>query len=77
MRKPEFWNPDKDSWFYGYWCAGPESLPGDGLLCYLDLEGRSENEREFYLVEESKTREDALIKFIVANIDWAIQDIGG
>lgn len=64
MRLPEFWNPDKGSWYLGYWSSGAESLPNDGLLTYHDLEGRSEAVREADLVQESKTPIGALIKFL-------------
>ena len=64
MKLPCFWNPDKNSWFFGYWCSGPESLPRDGLLCYYNLEGKSQSIREKYLVEERKDPITALINWL-------------
>lgn len=55
MKLPEFWRagggPVPYVWGFGYWSSGPESLPGDGLLTYHNLEGRSEEIRERDLVE--------------------------
>lgn len=43
---PVFWHPNKRVWGFGYWCDGPESLSNDGLLCYHNLRGISEEIRE-------------------------------
>ena len=65
FRFPCFWNPDRASWFFGYWCSGPESLPGDGLLCYHDLEGFNEWVREIFLVKECRDPITAFLKWLI------------
>lgn len=61
---PCFWRPAKGVWYFGYWCSGVESLRGDGLLCYHDLEGETELIRELDLVEPSTNPLGAFIRFL-------------
>ena len=65
---PVFWKaggPDVGwVWGFGYWSSGPESLPGDGLLTYHNLEGKSEKVREMDLVELQDSAIKALLHWI-------------
>ncbi len=65
---PVFWKvggPDVGwVWGFGYWSRGPESLPGDGLLTYHTLEGKSEEVREMDLVELQDSAIKALLHWI-------------
>ena len=69
MKFPEFWKagggPLPYVWGFGYWSSGPESLPGDGLLTYHNLEGKSECEREKDLVKLHPNRIFALVDWII------------
>ena len=66
MKLPEFWKagggPLPHVWGFGYWSSGPESLYGDGLLTYHNLQGCSEKERDADLVELQPTRLKALLR---------------
>ena len=65
---PEFWKagggPIPHVYGFGYWSSGPESLEGDGLLTYHNLQGQSEEIRERDLVELQPTRLRAFIHWI-------------
>ena len=68
MKFPELWKaggPDKYVWGFGYWSSGPESLCGDGLLTYHNLEGKTEVEREQDLVELHSNPLVAIIKWFI------------
>ena len=72
MKLPEFWEagggPVPYVYGFGYWSSGPESLPGDGLLTYHNLEGKSEYEREKDLVKLYPNRALALADWITKTI---------
>ena len=68
MMIPVFWKagggPIPYVWGFGYWSSGPESLPGDGLLTYHNLEGKSEKVREMDLVELQDSAINALLHWM-------------
>lgn len=64
MRIPVFWNPSKNRWGFGYWCVGEETLEGDGLLCYHQLNGQSEAVREKDLVRIQRNPLGAFIEWL-------------
>lgn len=72
MKLPEFWKAGGGEvphvWGFGYWSSGPESLPGDGLLTYHNLEGKREKEREADLVALQSSSFRALIHWLVIHL---------
>jgi len=54
---------DNYVWGFGFWSSGPESLPGNGLLTYHNLEGEVEEVREADLVALRPTP-------LYAVLDW-------
>jgi len=56
--------PDNYVWGFGFWSSGPESLPGDGLLTYHNLEGESEVTREKDLVVLQSTALSAILDWL-------------
>lgn len=48
------------SWICGFRCQGPESKTGDGLVCYLNLNGARENIRNGFLSLPAKTAQEAI-----------------
>ena len=48
------------SWICGFWCQGPESKTGDGLVCYLNLSGARESIRNGFLSLPAKTVQEAI-----------------
>ena len=64
IRLPVLWNPSKRVWGFGYWCSGSESLSGDGLLCYHNLQGCSEGVRENDLVRLQGDPLSALLDWV-------------
>lgn len=67
LKTPSLWKAGGGSlpyvWGFGFWSSGPESLPGDGLLTYHNLEGEDELTREKDLVILRPT-------VLVAIFDW-------
>lgn len=68
MRLPELcsWgSPRRPAYICGYWCSGPETLlQGDGLMCFLDLQGKPEEIREQYLSKIYCNPMQALFSFL-------------
>ena len=60
--------PDNYVWGFGFWSSGPESLPGDGLLTYHNLEGESEVVREKDLVVLQPTALSAIIDWFKVRV---------
>lgn len=75
MRKSEIWfcgSPRKRRYSFGYWCSGPESLAGDGLLCYVDVKDLPERVREKYLSRIYANPLVAMLSFLWLNINEKI-----
>jgi hypothetical protein len=68
MRLPELcsWGSTRGpAYICGYWCSGPETLlQGDGLMCFLDLQGKPEEIREQYLSKIYCNPMQALFSFL-------------
>ena len=60
--------PDNYVWGFGFWSSGPESLPGDGLLTYHNLEGENELTREKDLVILRPTALSAILDWFKARM---------
>lgn len=60
--------PDNYVWGFGFWSSGPESLPGDGLLTYHNLEGESEMTREKDLVILRSTALSAVLDWFKVRV---------
>ncbi len=54
--------PCPTEYIAGYFCQGPESLPLDGLTCYINVHGKPEKIREQHLSPRCKTKDEAVKK---------------
>lgn len=74
VKLPEFWKAGGEElpyvWGFGYWSSGPESLPGDGLLTYHNLEGKLEKEREADLVVLQPSQFGALVHWLIIRLHY-------
>lgn len=49
-----------DEWCCGFFCVGEKYLLGDGLICYMPMQGQSEEIRNNYLSGLFNTPEEAI-----------------
>jgi len=56
------WQVEPNKWIVGFFCQGFSSLIGDGFICFLPLQGRSEETRASYLSPICSTPQEAIDK---------------